>query len=290
MTKKKIDITSTVLEKGIDLAKGFLDKLIMPSVEETGLLLKDKVTLWRFNNQIKMLIKAKEYCEKNSIKPKAVSMKLLVPLLENASLEEDDFLQDKWAVLLSNLVDSEQNIQNHVFPYLLGQISIKEYAIIEETWLSKVKRVDKLNEELELLIQEKPNIEKRVYEEIDKLKQTIPLPHDLSMTIYKLEREIKELNKKVLELKTNIFRSESLNHFELEEFELSNLVRLGIIKLVIEHTAYAEPIMLPSPNQYDYDSNYINIDVGIESNGDSYLLTELGELFISACTEKNKNQ
>ena len=56
----KIDITSTALEKGIDTAKEFLEKLIGPTVEETGLLLKDKVTFWRFKNQIRMINKAKE--------------------------------------------------------------------------------------------------------------------------------------------------------------------------------------------------------------------------------------
>jgi hypothetical protein len=38
MSDKKIDITSTAIEKGLDIAKDFLDKLIIPTVEETGLL------------------------------------------------------------------------------------------------------------------------------------------------------------------------------------------------------------------------------------------------------------
>ena len=43
--EKKIDITSTVLETGIDAARNYLDKLIMLAVEETGLLLKDNVPI-----------------------------------------------------------------------------------------------------------------------------------------------------------------------------------------------------------------------------------------------------
>ena len=50
--EKKIDITSTALEKGVDVAKSFLDKLIMPAIEEVGLLMKDHVTMWKFKNQI----------------------------------------------------------------------------------------------------------------------------------------------------------------------------------------------------------------------------------------------
>lgn len=103
----------------------------MPSVEEVGLLMKDKVASWRLSNQIKILNKAQEKCAKNNISPKAISLKLLCPYLENASLEEDEYMQDKWANLLTNLVDSQQNIENNIFPYILSQISKDEYEFIE---------------------------------------------------------------------------------------------------------------------------------------------------------------
>lgn len=145
----KLDITSTAVEKGIDLAKNFLEKLIIPSIEETGLLIKEQVTFFKFKNQVKILNKAQEYCLKNNISPKSISLKLLCPLLDNASLEEDEYLQDKWAVLLSNMVDSEQNIENHVFPFLLGQISKTEFLTLEEVLYVKELRLTKLTIELE---------------------------------------------------------------------------------------------------------------------------------------------
>ena len=42
---QKFDITSTVLEKSIDMAKQFLDKLVSPAIEEAGLLVRDSVAL-----------------------------------------------------------------------------------------------------------------------------------------------------------------------------------------------------------------------------------------------------
>src|ERR1039458_8914342 len=95
----KIDVTSTALEKGIEVAKGFVDRLVNPSIEELGLLMRDQVSLWRFKNQVNILNKAKSICEKNNITTKSISPKLLCPYLENASLEDDIFLQDKWANL-----------------------------------------------------------------------------------------------------------------------------------------------------------------------------------------------
>ena len=59
---KKIDITSTSIEKSIEIARDFADKLIMPAAEELGLLVRESVSFWRFKNQIRILTKAKEYC------------------------------------------------------------------------------------------------------------------------------------------------------------------------------------------------------------------------------------
>lgn len=144
MSDSKIDITSTAIEKGLDIAKSFLEKLIFPAVEETGLLLKDKITFWKFKNQVKMLNKAQQFCLKNNIQPKNIPLKLISPMLEYSAIEEDEKLQDKWAILLSNMVDSEQNIENHVFPYILSQISINEYDILETVYLTQSNQEKKL--------------------------------------------------------------------------------------------------------------------------------------------------
>ncbi|HWZ05083.1 MAG TPA: hypothetical protein VNX40_15810 [Mucilaginibacter sp.] len=173
MEIKKIDITSTVLEKSIDVAKDFLDKLITPTIEEVGLLLKDQVTFWKFKNQIKILNKAKGVCERNAISPKAISLKLLCPLLDNAALEEDEFFQDTWAVLLSNLVDSDQNIANHVFPYILGQISTDEYKFIEKEFKAKKQKVRNLKAELNEFKVNRVSLERKLTDEINDINQQI---------------------------------------------------------------------------------------------------------------------
>ncbi|MEO8238676.1 MAG: hypothetical protein ABI576_11250 [Flavobacterium sp.] len=43
MSENKIDLTSTALEKGIDLISGFIEKIAGSSLEEAGLLLADKL-------------------------------------------------------------------------------------------------------------------------------------------------------------------------------------------------------------------------------------------------------
>ena len=118
---KKLDITSTAVEKTIDAVTSFLSTLLGPAVEETGLLIKSPITMYKFKRDIKMLAQAKAICKEHNISTKHIPLKLIAPMLEYSGLEEDDEMLYKWSNLLVNLVYSEQNITNHVFPYILSQ-------------------------------------------------------------------------------------------------------------------------------------------------------------------------
>lgn len=292
---KKINITSTAVEKGIDIARNFVDKLIMPAIEETGLLLKDQVTLWKFKNQIEMLNKAKNYCEKHKVPLKTISLKLLCPLLDYSALEEDEFLQDKWAILLSNMVDSTQNIENHVFPYILSQISKDEFLIIDKVYQEKILRLDRLNEELDTFRKDRTKIEskfankiKQIDDQIQGLIETNKSPYsssirDLENEKHRVERDFNFLKYKEPSLLGSINQPEIVPDGKLKEFEFSNLNRLGLIKEV--HETYANSQTLEIPNEPDKQYFTVDLDIEVESDK-NYILTELGELFVIACKEK----
>lgn len=290
--EKKIDVTSTALEKGLDMAKSFLDKLIMPAVEEVGLLVKDHVTMWRFNNQLRMVNKAKAYCDKNNINPKTISLKVLSPLLEYSGLEEDDGLQDKWAILLGNMVDSDQNIENHVFPYILSQISRNEYDLVEKAFQSKSLRITALTAELTQFVVEKPSLEIELRKKVADLKEQINIHksyehyakrQELGQQLKNSEYDLSHLRYCESILKYKIAEPEELQSGNAQEYELSNLIRLGLVKEVRE--AYANSKTLKIPNEPDERYLEIELEIEVESN-DTIVLTELGELFIKACTEK----
>jgi len=291
MSDKKIDITSTAIEKGLDIAKNFLDKLIIPTVEETGLLFKDKVTMWRFQNQVKMLNKAKEYCEKNRIDPKKITLKVICPLLDYAAIEEDEVLQDKWALLLSNMVDSDQNIENHVFPYILSQISTNEFLVLETTLILKEERIKKLNFELNEFRQTKPEKEKQLHKaiedkdkEIKEIKEKKGHHWNIQQEKWKIEGELRGLSLKENEISKSIRNPEYISG-DLKEYEISNLIRLGLIKIIQKTYGYVKSHRIRN----DQNSEYLSLDdaeVEIKMEYEEHILTELGELFIKACTEK----
>jgi hypothetical protein len=286
----KIDITSTVVEKGLDLVKDFLGKLISPAVEEAGLFLRDPITSWRFNKQINMLASAQAKCKKYNISPKAISLKLLCPLLENASLEDDAYLEDKWSTLLANLVDSSQNIDNHVFPYILGQISKNEFMFLERHYNEHLLKLAKLKEELRLHNIQRPDVIKTIKSEIRKLDKRIKNAVYPSENYHELYRKKLELGRELHYVdfhKTDSLENQINNPIivpeDLESFEFSNLIRLGLLKEVQE--TYPNPQTLEIKNNPDQHYLSVDFEPDIYSISDT-VFTDLGKLFVKACTLK----
>ncbi|HEY9262782.1 hypothetical protein, partial [Chitinophaga sp.] len=229
------------------------------------------------------------------ISPKSISLKLLCPLLDNASLEEDDFLQDKWAILLSNLVDSESNIQNHVFPYILGQISKTEFMIIEKAYWEKVDREKKMKAEIVECKLEEESKSTLLGKELKELREKRDLYRSANEQYFhrirrqrELEEELRKIPEKLITLEYNLKKPQSIPEDGIREFEVSNLIRLGLIRLIQEPFADGQTLEIPNKPEQPY--LLVDLDIDLGSN-DEHVLTELGLLFIEACSEKKcRNQ
>jgi hypothetical protein len=292
----KIDISSKTIEKCLDVAKEFLQKLIGPGLEEAGLLIRENVAMWRFNNQVNILQKANEICERKGITPSPISLKLLCPLMETASLEDAPELQAKWAALLSNMVDSEKNIQNHVFPYILGQLSLSEFALLDASVREKRDRVNRLGEELTSYKESFQRTESKITQriaEIDGLilnEKELPRNFTTMKKLSQLNAEKREANSELFALKIRgrqleykIAEPQAIPDGVLRDFEISNLTRLGLAKFLRE--PFAEPVQIEIP--IDPDDHHVSTEAEIIVDyTDSHVITELAEMLIIACSEE----
>ncbi|WP_299761832.1 Abi-alpha family protein [uncultured Dokdonia sp.] len=245
---KDINIKSSTIEKGLELAKEFLGKLLGPSFEEVGLLVSENIKYFRFKNQIRILNKAQKYIESRNISTKQIPVKILVPLLENASLEENENLQDKWANMISNMADSESNLQNHVFPYILGQISIEEF-----TGLEKLHE----NEKHHFIL----------FQRINNRKKSGEL---LNLEDNKIKNELEN-------------NEEEGFYVSLEEYELANLIRLGLIKK-LPPKIYIEEFKTGGSG-FGSTENWHKIKAKYEPHSSYHRITELGNQFIQLCSK-----
>lgn len=112
-------------------AKEFLQKVINPPLEEVGLLFADSVKLWRFQNQVKILTKAEKILKKKGVKMRKVSLKVMTPLLEECSVEEDISMQDKWATLIANTVSEGSQLDTTLYSHILSQLTRGEAELFE---------------------------------------------------------------------------------------------------------------------------------------------------------------
>jgi hypothetical protein len=104
-----------------------------PAAEEIGLTFRDSFRAWRFKRQVRLFKRVQEICAESEIRPQAVKLQFLFDVVDKATLEEDDELQNLWANLLANAADSrEQVLVKTAFPEILKQISKEEALYLLE--------------------------------------------------------------------------------------------------------------------------------------------------------------
>lgn len=94
----------------LDKSEALLKTLFGPSLDEFGGMIADNVKLRRFKNQIRIFSKAQEILKEKKIDPKKVSLKVLAPLIEFSSYEEEEKLQDKWAKLTTHILSGNGDV------------------------------------------------------------------------------------------------------------------------------------------------------------------------------------
>jgi hypothetical protein len=119
-----------------------LDKLAGPAAEEIGLTLKDHVQVFRLKRRIRLLARAKEMLLEANIEPGQVPFKLLLPMIENASIEEDDDLQDRWAAMLANSAAGTNRGSGiePAFPPILKELGIEDVKFLDELYQETMRK------------------------------------------------------------------------------------------------------------------------------------------------------
>lgn len=135
--------------KFTDIAKAMLG----PAANEVAERIHDEARLYRYGRQLEMVRKAEKMAKEAGFTPKAVPIKLLFPLLDGASLEEDEDLHTMWAALLANAADP--NFSNRVkvaFADVLGKLSSDDAAILHNLakWIEPDPKKDGPMESTEL--------------------------------------------------------------------------------------------------------------------------------------------
>jgi len=100
-------------------------------LQEASGLVADRVREFRFRNQVAILQRTDKFLRDANLPKMKVATKLLVPLIESASLEDDPDLQELWAKLLATAAsDPRISLQTITLDVLKG-ISSLEAAVLK---------------------------------------------------------------------------------------------------------------------------------------------------------------
>jgi hypothetical protein len=114
-------------------------KILGPSVDAIGQGIAAPLQAWakrRGERATATLIGAAEVLQAAEIAPQAVPPRLLMPILEHASLEDEDDIQRRWAALLANAASPDNKILP-AFAEILHQLTPVQANILQ--WMYEMK-------------------------------------------------------------------------------------------------------------------------------------------------------
>ena len=123
-----------LLKVGVDAAvapvKDVINRLFGPFADQLGGLMADPIRVWRYQRSLKLFDKVARLSASRAIELKVVPLKTILPILEYASVEEDEDLHDRWANLLANsAIDSDR--VRPIFPDALRQLGPTEARLLD---------------------------------------------------------------------------------------------------------------------------------------------------------------
>lgn len=137
---KTVEEVAKTTGKAIDIAQNFghfISKYISGSLEQGMGIFEDKLKYTRWERQMRLMKRAEEFMKSTGMdKPdKPLELKFAVPLLQAATLEENDYLQDLWAKLLVNSVSNENKIElTRSYIDILERLTPFEAKILEKIY------------------------------------------------------------------------------------------------------------------------------------------------------------
>jgi hypothetical protein len=125
----------------LDKAADLIHRLTGPVFDEFGAMLADKVRPYRVKNLVSTMQMTERILRDAGLAANAVPPRLLLPIIENSSLEDNDTLQEMWAGLLATASQQTDSVSPS-FVETLKQLTPDEARYFEQ--VASTHRTDRL--------------------------------------------------------------------------------------------------------------------------------------------------
>ena len=105
------EATKVVIREAAEKIGNFLNKLLGETVIELGGIPHDWAKYYRYRNLLSIQDKIEAIHKKRKAEGKTLPIppRYAIPLIQNASQENDESLQEMWAELISNFIDPQKH-------------------------------------------------------------------------------------------------------------------------------------------------------------------------------------
>lgn len=140
---KTADAVKAVAEttgKAIDATQrfgGFIAKYVAGPIEQGMGIVEDKFKYMRWERQLRFMQRADHLLREVGLSAptRTIPLNIALPLLEAASLEDDDHLQDLWARLLVNAANEDSHVTvKRAYIAILEQLTPLEATMLERIY------------------------------------------------------------------------------------------------------------------------------------------------------------
>lgn len=124
-----------IIERWGERLGTFFYRVVGKGAENLGGAFSDWAAVYRHQNALKLADKVEEIHRKRKIVGKTIPIppRLSIPLLEKATLENDETLIDMWAGLIANAMDSTSSVQaRRTFIELLNSLEPVDALVLQE--------------------------------------------------------------------------------------------------------------------------------------------------------------
>jgi len=130
------DIAKTT-GKALEVAErvgSFLNKILGDAIAEVGGAIHDWARLYRYKNLLRLQDKVEEIHRERKLQGKSVPVppRFAIPLLQAASQEDDESIQDMWAGLIANATDPDKHLEpKKIFTDILSSLEPIDATILK---------------------------------------------------------------------------------------------------------------------------------------------------------------
>lgn len=112
---------------------GFVANTIGEPLQITINILNDKLKYIRWQRQVRLFDRCQEVLKTRRLegKTRIISPQLALPIIANASFEEDDFLQDLWVSLLLSAMDPDCEMPRSAYIDIIKQLTPLDVRILK---------------------------------------------------------------------------------------------------------------------------------------------------------------